>query len=133
MTESTLRRVKPVKASTLHAKAERYRDGFVKLFREYEGAQVVTEDGEIARDASNRRIFVTIRWFAREMGVPYPTFRTWVNGRSGSNETAPSEDEEDDTPSAVCSCIPDPDCPVHGKEKEDGTLANSHASGRVRS
>jgi hypothetical protein len=38
-----IRIIKNVKVSTLHQKADRYRDGFVKLFREHEHAYLVNE------------------------------------------------------------------------------------------
>lgn len=120
MTETTIRRVKPIKASTLQAKAERYRDGFVKLFREYEGAQVLTEDGEIAKTKDGRRVFVTGGWFAREMGIPKATFHQWLNGRSVRN--ANPDDDVDDDPvipddvsEIVCTHVL---CPIHGSPCE---------------
>jgi hypothetical protein len=89
-----IRRIKPVKVSTLHAKAERYRDGFVKLFREHEHADVLNEDGTLMVDGAGRRVSVTASWFAREMGIPKQTFHQWLNGRSVRNADSSPQDEE---------------------------------------
>jgi hypothetical protein len=90
-----LRRIKPVKLSTLHAKAERYRDGFVKLFREYEHADVNNEDGSPMLDGRGR-ITVTASWFAREMGINKSTFHYWLNGRPEPEMGSHSERTDDE-------------------------------------
>jgi hypothetical protein len=89
-----VRRIRNVKVSTLHAKAERYRDGFVRLFREHEFAAVLNDDGSDLLDGAGRRISVTASWFAREMGIPKQTFHQWLNGRSVRNAD-PSPDDPD--------------------------------------
>jgi hypothetical protein len=89
-----MRQIKPVRINTLHAKAERYRDGFVKLFREYEHAYVLNEDGTEMLDGAGRRVAVTASWFAREMGIPKQTFHQWLNGRSVRNDDSSPRDEE---------------------------------------
>jgi hypothetical protein len=83
---SEIRRIKNVKISTLHAKAERYRDGFVKLFREHEFAYVIDEDGSLLLDGAGRRVSVTASWFAREMGptgVMQRRLWPWCHNRAG--------------------------------------------------
>ena len=91
-----MRIIKPIKVSTLHAKAERYRDGFVKLFREYEHADLLNEDGTPMLDGAGRRVFLTAARFAREMGLPKQTFHQWVNGRSVRNADPTPDDRAAD-------------------------------------
>jgi hypothetical protein len=133
--EFTIRKVKPVKRSTLHKKVERYRDGFVRVFLENEGALVLDEDGQPLRNGTGRQ-FVTRQWFAQEMGIPVPTFRRWVIGEKQSapaisaNQNEMEEDEPDDEgDSLVCSCIPDPGCPIHGEgvKRHGSPLEDRHA------
>ncbi len=96
-----MRQIKPVKVSTLHQKAERYRDGFVKLFREYEHADLLNEDGSPMLDGAGRRVSVTAARFAREMGIPKQTFHQWLNGRSVRNaDPSPDPDKGWDLPGA---------------------------------
>ena len=136
---SDIRLVKPVKVSTLHAKAQRYREGFVELFREYEGAPVITEEGESLTDGRGR-VFVTPAWFAREMGVPPRTLLNWVKGTKAPtpaerDETATVAEIDDDLGAGpevgtrpTCSCIPDPGCPIHGGGVNHGSpLENRYA------
>jgi hypothetical protein len=91
-----IRQIKNVKISTLHAKAERYRDGFVKLFREHESAYVINDDGSLMLDGAGRRISVTASWFAREMGINKSTFHYWLNGRPEPEMGSHSERTDDE-------------------------------------
>jgi hypothetical protein len=133
--EFTIRKVKPVKRSTLHKKVERYRDGFVTVFLENEGALVLDEDGQPLRNGKGRQS-VTVNWFAAEMGIPVRTFRNWVKGvkqpapRISANHAEMEEDESgDEGESLVCSCIPDPGCPIHGEgvKRHGSPLEDRHA------
>jgi len=121
---TTIRKVKPVRPSTLHKKAERYQDGFVKVFREHEGAQVLNEDGTEMQDGRGR-VFVTLSWFANEFGIDRTTFRRWM-GRIPTPDNLDDLVDADQT--AECSCIPDPGCPVHGEGVNHGSpLEDSYA------
>ena len=135
---TTLRKVRPVKASDLHAKAERYQDGFITLFREHEGAQVLNDDSSEMVDGRGR-VFVTVAWFAQEFGISQTTFRRWL-GKDVPRGTEPistnGTEIDDDlgagpdvSPRPTCSCIPDPGCPIHGEGvKHHGSpLENRHA------
>jgi hypothetical protein len=94
-----IRQIKNVKVSTLHAKAERCRDGFVKLFREHEHAFLLNEDGSEMLDRAGRRVSLKASLFAREMGIPKQTFHQWLNGRSVRNaDPSPDPDQGWDLP-----------------------------------
>jgi hypothetical protein len=124
---TTLRGVKPIKVGELHRRAERYRDGFVKLFREVEGAQVLTDDGEPLTDARGR-VFITAAWFAREMGIGKSTFHYWLEGRPSPVSPEDVDESSHSEQTFTCSCIPDPGCPIHGEGVNHGSpLENRYA------
>ena len=91
-----LRQIKPVKVSTLHKKAERYRDGFVKLFHEHNYAELLDEDGTQMLDGAGRRVSLTASRFAREMGINKSTFHYWLNGRPDPEMGSHSERIDDE-------------------------------------
>lgn len=114
----TMTIIRPVRLSELHAKAERYRDGFVELFRKHEGAQVLNEDGSEMVDGRGR-VRVNPTWFAAEMGIAKQTFADWLDPpdkNTDSVQTHTEGDGENREPAPPCSCIPDPNCPKHGKD-----------------
>jgi hypothetical protein len=59
--------------SEIEAECGGYREGFVAVFRKYEG-QATDE-----KDAKNRTVKVTASSFARHVGIPEQTFRRWVS------------------------------------------------------
>jgi len=61
-----------IKWAKIEAECGGYREGFVAIFRKYEGQK--TDE----RDAQGRIVKVTVTSFARHVGVPVPTFRRWV-------------------------------------------------------
>jgi len=69
-----------------------YREGFVAVFRKYEGQP--TDE----KDAQNHVVKVTAASFARHMGIPTNTFRTWVkksvNAAAGVTERERGDREE---------------------------------------
>jgi hypothetical protein len=91
-----IRQIKNLKVSTLHKKAERYRDGFVKLFREHEHAFLLNEDGSEMLDGAGRRVSLTAGRFAREMGINKSTFHYWLNGRPEPEMGSHSERTDDE-------------------------------------
>ncbi len=73
-----------------------FREGFVRIFKRYEGQP--TDE----RDGSNRAVRVTQASFARHVGIPEQTFRQWLALEVGTKQVVTSEDRErlDALPSA---------------------------------
>jgi transposase-like protein len=72
-----------VKWSEIEAECGDYRQGFVQVFRRYEGQ--VTD----RKDSLNRPIKVTISSFAEHFGIQVTTFRRWLGERQ---RTSPVSD-----------------------------------------
>jgi hypothetical protein len=79
-----------IKWSQIEAETEGYREGFVAVFRKYEGQE--TDE----RDESNRVVKVTMASFARHMGIPQRTFFDWCNPPDVVADTATTYDDEDE-------------------------------------
>lgn len=58
--------------SEIEAECGNYREGFVAVFRKYEGQP--TDE----KDAQGRTVKVTVKSFSRHAGIPDSTFRGWV-------------------------------------------------------
>lgn len=63
--------------SQIEAECGNFREGFVAIFRKYEGQPTDEKDG------ANRIVKVTIASFAHHMGIPKETFRDWVSRSDG--------------------------------------------------
>ncbi len=61
-----------IKWSQIEAECGGYRAGFVATFRKYENLPTDEKDGQ------GRTVKVTVATFARHVGIPDPTFRSWV-------------------------------------------------------
>lgn len=73
--------------SRIEAECGGYRQGFVAVFKKYEGQLTDEKDGQ------GRPVKVTGRSFARHIGVDHKTFQRWV--RLGHNDPpAPTETKE---------------------------------------
>lgn len=66
-----------VKWSQIEAECDSYREGFVAVFRNYEG--LPTDE----KDAQGRTVKVTASSFARHAGIDERTFRRWVSTAAG--------------------------------------------------
>jgi len=110
-----LRRIRPVKWSTLDKKLGPYRTGYVKVFMAYEGSPLLDEDGKpIMSPTGKRQMEVTATSFAQQFGISPRTFAGWVLQARGV--TAPwNQRFKEDTPRAIvaredhgqCSHCPD--------------------------
>ena len=67
----------PIAWGDIVAECGNYRDGFVAIFRRYEGQPTDEKDGQ------GRTVKVTTKSFARHLGIDAETFRRWVLKSSG--------------------------------------------------
>jgi hypothetical protein len=56
----------------IEAECDGYRAGFVSVYRKYEGQSTDKKDGQ------GRTVKVTVKSFARQIGIPESTFGDWV-------------------------------------------------------
>ena len=71
-----------VRWADIIAECDNYRDGYVAVFRKYEGQS--TDE----RDASNRIVKVTMTSFAERVRVPRQTFNDWVKVVTAASATS---------------------------------------------
>lgn len=71
--------------SQIESECGNFREGFVATFRKYEGQD--TDE----RDASNRVVKVTMKSFARHVGIPDSTFHDWVVGTVTGRTWSPEQ------------------------------------------
>jgi Family of unknown function (DUF6192) len=65
-----------IRWSDIEAECGDYREGFVAIFRKYEGQPTDEKDGQ------GRTVAVTAASFARHMGIAEGTFKDWVKPRA---------------------------------------------------
>jgi hypothetical protein len=70
-----------VQWSQIEAECDGYREGFVAIYRKYEGFPTDEKDGQ------GRTVNVTVRSFAEHVGIPERTFRRWVTKSATSADT----------------------------------------------
>lgn len=78
-----IKRLRPVKWSAIEKKVQPYRDGYIKVFLEYEGRPLIDEDGEPIRNGHGNQIDVTAATFAARNGIPKTTFNRWLFNHRG--------------------------------------------------
>lgn len=66
----------PIEWATIVAECDSFRDGFVAVFRKYEGQP--TDE----RTAQNHIVKVTAKTFAEHMNIPVQTFRDWLKSEN---------------------------------------------------
>ena len=121
-----------VKWSQVEHKAESYRNAFVRLFKRYEGAKLLTEDGDPLL-IDGKQVKVTQRVFADHFGIPYTTFRNWLRaaGETEATEKQAKASEKrrvpkTDTTSSKMDDTPVEDFTADGGAPFLGLVSNVH-------
>lgn len=94
-----LRRLRPVKWSAIDKKTQTYRDNFVHTYLEFEGRELLEEDGTSMLDGQGRRRTVSMRAFASRYGIGQTTFKKWVFEARGYKPVTESRPTTDWNPS----------------------------------
>ena len=90
--------MKTIKWSEIIAQCGNYREGFVAIFRQYEGQATDEKDG------AGRVVKVTMNSFAEHMSIPSATFRRWVINSTGDQRRG---DERDRVAEGIKRTAPD--------------------------
>lgn len=77
-----------IRWTEIEAECDGYREGFVAIFRKYEGQP--TDE----KDAQGRTVKVSQSSFARHAGIPESTFKDWVKQAGGARPPVPRRDSQ---------------------------------------